>query len=144
MIGEKRTESLLVALAVSGVLVFSLTPSPRLRFGVSRLPALRKIYQCQSIGVADPGCLSRIQGQKDSRIRIRIKELSTGILILKIVFKLSEISSGLFIPDPDPGSCGQRGTGSRIRIRNTASRYLVSVFLLYCRGLHIINPRVSS
>jgi hypothetical protein len=47
MMGEKRTESLLVALAVSGVLVFSLTPSPRLRFGVSRLPALHRIYQCQ-------------------------------------------------------------------------------------------------
>jgi hypothetical protein len=24
----------------------------------------------------------------------------------------------LFIPDPDPGSRGQKGTGSRIRIRN--------------------------
>jgi hypothetical protein len=42
-------------------------------------------------------------------------------------FKLSEISSGLFIPDPDPdylpipdsGSRGEKGTGSRIRIRNT-------------------------
>jgi hypothetical protein len=41
MMGEKRTESLL-ALAVSGVLVFSLTPSPLLRFGVSRLPALHR------------------------------------------------------------------------------------------------------
>jgi hypothetical protein len=37
--GEKRTESLL-ALGVSGVLVFSLTASLLLRFGVSRLPAL--------------------------------------------------------------------------------------------------------
>jgi hypothetical protein len=45
MMGEKRTESLLVALAVSGVLVFSLTPSPLLKFGVSRLPALHRIYQ---------------------------------------------------------------------------------------------------
>jgi hypothetical protein len=29
--------------------------------------------------------------------------------------------SGFFIPDPDPGSRGQKGTGSRIRIRNTAT-----------------------
>ncbi len=71
--GEKRTESLLVALGVSGVLVFSLTPSPLLRFGVSRLPALHRIYHHQGISVADPGCLFRIQGQKDSRIRIRSK-----------------------------------------------------------------------
>ncbi len=45
----------------------------------------------------------------------------------KIVSKLSEIS-GLLVPDPDPdflpipdsGSRGQKGTGSRVRIRNTA------------------------
>ncbi len=55
MMGEKRTESLLVALAVSGVLVFSLTPSPLLRFGVSRLPALHRTYQYQGSSVANPG-----------------------------------------------------------------------------------------
>jgi hypothetical protein len=51
---------------------------------------------------------SRIQGQKDSRIRIRIKELSI-------------VSNGMFISDPDldflpfpdPGSRGQKGTVSR-------------------------------
>ncbi len=37
---------------------------------------------------------------------------------------LSEISSGMFIPDPElgfypPRIQGQKGTGSRIRIRNT-------------------------
>ncbi len=37
----------------------------------------------------------------------------------KIVSKLQEIWSGLFIPDPYPGSRGQKGTGSWIRIRNT-------------------------
>jgi hypothetical protein len=45
----------------------------------------------------------------------------------KLVSKLSEILAGLIIPDPDPvylpipdpGSRGQKGTGSRIRIRNT-------------------------
>ncbi len=44
-----------------------------------------------------------------------------------MVAKLSEIWSELFIPDPDtdflpipdPGSRGQKGTGSWIRIRNT-------------------------
>ncbi len=51
--------------------------------------------------------------------QIRIKELS--IFTWKIVSKLLELWSGLFIPDPDPGSRVQKGTGSRIRIRNTAS-----------------------
>jgi hypothetical protein len=55
--------------------------------------------------------------------RIRIKGLS--ILTQKIVSKLSEILSRLFIPDPDPDfftypeSRGKKGTGSLIRIRNT-------------------------
>jgi hypothetical protein len=43
--------------------------------------------------------VSRIQAQKDSRIRIPIKNLS--ILTQKIVSKLSEIWSGMFIPDPN-------------------------------------------
>ncbi len=34
--------------------------------------------------------------------RIRIREFSTGILTQKIVSKLPEICSALFIPDPDP------------------------------------------
>ncbi len=52
-----------------------------------------------------------------------------SILNQKIVSKLLEIWSGLFITDPDPGSgsgffthhgsSGQKGTGSRIRIRST-------------------------
>jgi hypothetical protein len=44
-----------------------------------------------------------------------------------MVSRLQKIRSGLFIPDPDPnflpildpGSWGQKGTGSRIRIRYT-------------------------
>jgi hypothetical protein len=52
---------------------------------------------------------------------MRSKNLS--ILTQKIVSKLSEIGSGLVIPDPDPdflpipdpGSRGQKGAGSRIR-----------------------------
>jgi hypothetical protein len=51
-----------------------------------------------------------------------------------MVSKHSEIWSGLFIPDPgpnflpipDPCSRGQKGTGSRIRIRNTARNAVVS------------------
>ncbi len=57
-----------------------------------------------------------------------------------MVSKLSEILSGLFIPDPVPGSeydflpipdfgsRGQKGTGSQIRIRNTGK----FCFLLNC------------
>jgi hypothetical protein len=52
---------------------------------------------------------------------------NVSILSQKMVSKLSEISSGFFLPDldpdflpvPDPGSKGQKGTGSQIRIRNT-------------------------
>ncbi len=52
---------------------------------------------------------------------------NVSILTPKIFSKLSEIWSWLFIPDPDPdflpipdpGSRDQKGTGSRIRIRNT-------------------------
>ncbi len=66
--------------------------------------------------------LSWIQGQIDSgsRIRIRIKELLTQILISK----LSEIWSGswFFLPIPDHGSRGQKDTGYQIRIRNTAKK----------------------
>ncbi len=52
--------------------------------------------------VADPGCLSRIQGQKYSRIRIRIKKFK--YLNPKIVSKFSEIWFKIFILDPDPRS----------------------------------------
>ncbi len=54
--------------------------------------------------------------------------VNLSILTKKKDSKLSEIWSGLFIPpgyrsrflpNPDPGSRGQKGTGSRIRIRNT-------------------------
>ncbi len=42
---------------------------------------------------------SRIQGQKDSGSRTRINEFK--YLTIKIVSKLSEIWSGIIIPDPD-------------------------------------------
>jgi hypothetical protein len=73
--------------------------------------------------------LSRFQGQKDSGSRIRIgsKELT--------VSKLSEKLSGMFnldpgsgfFPIPDPGSRGQKSTGSLIRIRNTGFLFLIGI-----------------
>ncbi len=56
--------------------------------------------------IPDPNLLnpgSRIQGQKypGSQIRIRIKEFKYLFLTQKCVSKLSEIWSGIFIPDPD-------------------------------------------
>jgi hypothetical protein len=77
---------------------------------------------------------SRIQDQKNSWIpgsRSGSASKILSILTQKIVSKLSEIWSKIFIPDPDPdpnldflhildpGSRGQKGTGSRVRIRNT-------------------------
>jgi hypothetical protein len=52
----------------------------------------------------------------------------------KIVSKLPEIWSGMFIPDPDldllpipdPGSRGQKSIGSRIRIHDTASKHVLN------------------
>ncbi len=80
-----------------------------------------------SVFISDPG-----SDFFPSRIRMfsipdpHQKNLS--IFTPKMVSQLSEIWSGLFIPDPDPdflhipdpGSRGQKGTGSWIRIRNNA------------------------
>ncbi len=44
---------------------------------------------------------SRIPGQTDSRIHIRIRNKEFTYLTQKMVSKLSEIWSGMFIPDPD-------------------------------------------
>ncbi len=76
---------------------------------------IRCVYQGSWIwifSIPDPGSTSK----------------NLSILTPKIVSTLSEIWSGLFNPDPGSGSCffthpwsrGQKGTGSRIRIRNTA------------------------
>ncbi len=52
----------------------------------------------------------------------------------KIVIKLSKIwvwDPGSEIrekPTPDPGSRGQKGTGSRIRIRNTVKIYFAQIY----------------
>ncbi len=97
-----------------------------------------------TVSVADPGCLSRIPDPTffhpgswirtvsipDPGSRIRIKEFKyfNPKETKKMVSKLQKIWFGLFIPDPGsvcwlsthPGSRGQKGTGSRIGIRNTA------------------------
>ncbi len=90
--------------------------------------------------VADPGCLSRIWifpiPDPDSNVfhpgsRIRNKEFK--YFNLNNFSKLSEIWSGLFIPDPDhnffkfipnPGSRGQKGTGCRIPDPHTQHCFL--------------------
>ncbi len=76
---------------------------PVLRIKISLYGSL-STYPVLRIGDVYPGYEffpSRIKGRKDSRIRIRIKELS--ILAHKIVSKLSEIWLKIFIPDPDLG-----------------------------------------
>ncbi len=71
--------------------------------------------------IPDQNFPSGIQGQKDSgsRIRIRIEELKyRTIFNPKIVYKLSEIWSGMLIPDsdldflpvPDPGIQGSKNS----------------------------------
>jgi hypothetical protein len=75
-------------------------------------------------GGADPGCLSRIPdpnffhpGSELFSSRIPDPHQNLSFLNQKIVSKLSEIWSGLFIPEPDPGS-GSRSfihPGSRIQ-----------------------------
>jgi hypothetical protein len=107
------------------------------------------------ISVADPGCLpgskffhpgSRIQGQKDSgsRIRIRIKEFM--YFLPKNLFLSSQkydqgCSSRIRISDTDLGFYpsriqGHKGTGSRIRNRNTAEKKVL-------RGVNARFPPLS-
>ncbi len=78
-----------------------------------------------NFSIPDPG--SRVKNISDPGSGSASKNLSI-FLTQKIVSKLSEIWSRMFSPDPDlhflpipdPGSRGQKGTGSRIRIRTTA------------------------
>jgi hypothetical protein len=70
--------------------------------------------------INDPGCLS----DTGSRIRISIKEFEY-FNPKKWFLSTQKYDPGCpsdpdFLPIPDPGSRGQKGTGSRIRIRNTA------------------------
>ncbi len=72
------------------------------------MPAAKHLYTCCPLtSVADPGCLSRIRffSIPDPHISIpdpRSASKNFSILTQKMVSKLEEIWSGLFIPDPDP------------------------------------------
>jgi hypothetical protein len=68
----------------------------------------------------------------------RLSQKSEKTTQNKKCFKLSEVMVGSGIrkkPIPDPGSGGQKGTGSRIRIRNTGLK--VHMLLIY----HILYAR---
>jgi len=97
--------------------------------------------------VADPGCLSRIrffhlgsriQGQKDSGSRIRIKEIKY-FLTLKLFLSSRKNNLGcssrtwIFPPSriPDPGSRGQKSIESRIRINNTAQQAIQRILKVF-------------
>ncbi len=108
-----------------------------------RIPSLSKSLSLSS-SVADPGCLSRIPDTTFFHPGSRIRTVSIpdpgsasknlSILIPKkpkkwfLTSRKFDLGCSSQIPDPDadflpipdPGSRGQKGTGSRIRIRNTA------------------------
>jgi hypothetical protein len=86
--------------------------------------------------VADQGCLSWIPdpnfsipdpGKKDSGSRIRTKEFKYSkpkklfLSSRKMIWDVHPGSGFFSIPGPDPGSRGQKSTGSRILTHNTAS-----------------------
>jgi hypothetical protein len=119
----------------------------------SSLPTLpplppRRYYPCLHLfcSVADPGCLSQI------RIFSIPDPRYLSILTQKNFSKLS--SSRIRIPDriwiflPIPGSRGQKGTGSRIRIRNTALLLILPNYIefpilltpLFCCPLPYVAP----
>jgi hypothetical protein len=79
------------------------------------LPVLRiwDVY----VRIPDPNNSVPEKKPPDPGFGSNIKNLS--IFNSKIGTKLSETCSGMFIPNPDPGV--KKSTGSRIRIRNTAT-----------------------
>ncbi len=94
--------------------------------------ALIRITHCS---VVDLGCLSRISDPNFSIPERRVKKIpdpgsaSKNLTILtKKISKLSEIGSGMFIPDLYLNFYasriqGSKGTGSRIRSLNTAAMF---------------------
>jgi hypothetical protein len=82
------------------------------------MPKPELLATASSVTITNLGCLSRIPDPYFFHPGSASKNLS--ILIQKTVSKLSEVWFGLFIPDPDPdflpipdpGSRGQKGTGS--------------------------------
>ncbi len=88
-----------------------------------------------NISILDPESRVKKIPKPGTQVRIRIKK---NIFSPKKLFsKLSKNLSGIFIPDPDffhSGSRGQKVIGSRIRILNTAS-----MFLLLRRALPVLE-----
>jgi hypothetical protein len=101
---------------------------------------LNRYFRLYLTSVADPGCLSRIQGQEDSGFWIPDPDPHQRILIF-LTQKYLLLSSRMFIPGPDldflpipdPGPRGQKSTGSRIRIRNVLFIYP------YLKAFHILS-----
>jgi hypothetical protein len=109
---------------------------------------------CHGGCVADPGCLSRIPDPTFFHPGSRIRTFSIpdpgssskNLSILtpkkpkKLFLSSKKYDLGCssripdpdadFLPIPDPGSRGQKGTRSRIRIRNTAWRVRLSLVIL--------------
>jgi hypothetical protein len=103
--------------------------------GWQKITGLKFTWIYLGSSVADLWCLSRILDpyffHPGSRTK-KIPDLHQRVLVCftpkKIVSKLSEIWSGMFILDPDlhpsqiPDPGVKKGTGSQIRIRNTARK----------------------
>jgi hypothetical protein len=69
--------------------------------------------------ISDPGVMGLKHRIPDPDPEHASASKNLSILTPTKFSKLSNISSGMFIPDPDPGVRDQNGTGSRIRIQNT-------------------------
>ncbi len=75
------------------------------------------------MSIPDPG--PRIQKQQQKRGVRKLVDIS---LPKKLSLSSQKYGSGIRDPEkpiPDPGSRGRKGTGSRIRIRNTGYRYII-------------------
>ncbi len=118
-----------------------------------RISCFRRIlWQCCGSGmfIVHPGSGMFIPDptffHPGSRIRIKEFKYFNPKKTKKMVSKLEKIWSGLFIPDPDadflpipdPGSRGQKGTGSRIRICNTVLWFSLQRAILENISTHIL------
>ncbi len=101
-----------------------------------------------STSVADPGCLSRIRlfsiadptffhpGSTSKNLIILTQKkwfLSSRKYDPGCSSRISDPDPD-FLPIPNPGSRGQKGTGSRIRVRNTDSTVVLTIRVVSCSG----------
>jgi hypothetical protein len=63
--------------------------------------------------------------------------------MILVVHPGSRIRNLIFYPSPDPGSRGQKGTGSRIRIRNTGF-FPLPLFATYLCWRRCLTARMTS